>query len=58
MTDRNGVNVDALDMDGNTFDSELYLQKILKVIHTADTPAISKWFHSTKFCKSYHRIVH
>lgn len=31
MTERNSANIDALDMDGNTFDSEVYLQKILKV---------------------------
>lgn len=31
MSERNASNMDALDMDGSTFDSELYLQKILKV---------------------------
>lgn len=32
MTERSVLGgMDTLDMDGNTFDSELYLQKILKV---------------------------
>lgn len=31
MTERNSANMDSMDMDGNTFDSELFLQKILKV---------------------------
>lgn len=37
MTERGASNTDALDMDGNTFDSELYLQKILKVTQKSHT---------------------